>query len=460
MSFTLRDPFTTSLATGMSEPTPRSKALVPTRRNSQSIHSKENIPPVGLSAKLAALFHINSEAANAGQSSLAPSQFADGYMLDDGEIYLGPPLETSGESSTGGLFPILGGLNRWKSLPNCIQKVQPEVRYEIKTREQPLAELADGEDATSNIDTRPFPGSLPWLSAASCGMAWRPFPSYKPGNVDGYGHKLMSVPHYVRCGARLSLPRISSVLNPGRLNAGSVDKGRKELDFDVSYREGGSLELLLGRSRPFLSPTTRSDNSRKNSHILLRFATGIRNRKLLGNGSTNISTLSSIEYARGSFRLPSPFFLRNKSPKGVSVSPSYDFVEGKVRCVFSGDVGASGRTKAVLRLDTDDSTLTVVRVLDERKIIAPTISLQSGKIVYDWYLSLDNSRSDEQPFGTKDTKSSIRAHVDPTKGIRLVWTDGVAGGGSCWVTECRVPLGTAGPGPFATDVRVGRRWVL
>lgn len=52
--------------------------------------------------------------------------------------------------------------------------------------------------------------------------------------------------------------------------------------------------------------------------------------------------------------------------------------------------------------------------------------------------------------------------MDPTKGIILKWTDGITGGsgGSCWVTECRVPLGTTAPGPLAADVRVGRRWVL
>lgn len=96
------------------------------------------------------------------------------------------------------------------------------------------------------------------------------------------------------------------------------------------------------------------------------------------------------------------------------------------------------------------------------KIIAPTISLQSGKIVYDWYLSLDGGVSGGHRTH-RTMKSSIRAHVDPTKGIRLVWTDGIPGkvSGGCWVTECRVPLGVAPPGgPLAADIRVGRRWVI
>jgi hypothetical protein len=107
------------------------------------------------------------------------------------------------------------------------------------------------------------------------------------------------------------------------------------------------------------------------------------------------------------------------------------------------------------------------------KIIAPTISLNSGKIVFDYYLNLDgnnNTQSSRMTAANMNGKvySSIRAHVDPTTGIIIKWTDGIKGGGrggagnegSCWVTECRVPLGTSGPGPLAADVRVGRRWVI
>ena len=85
-----------------------------------------------------------------------------------------------------------------------------------------------------------------------------------------------------------------------------------------------------------------------------------------------------------------------------------------------------------------------------RKIIAPTISLQTGKIVYDWHIGLKNN-------------SSIRTHVDPSNGIRVVWIDGVHGkvtGGNCWVTEVRAPLGFTAPGSRIGDIRIGRRWVM
>ena len=82
--------------------------------------------------------------------------------------------------------------------------------------------------------------------------------------------------------------------------------------------------------------------------------------------------------------------------------------------------------------------------------------------MYDYYLNLD-SKSGQQNESNRKVNSSIRAHVDPTKGILLKWTDGIRGGrsgGSCWVTECRVPLGTTAVGPLAADIRVGRRWAI
>jgi hypothetical protein len=87
----------------------------------------------------------------------------------------------------------------------------------------------------------------------------------------------------------------------------------------------------------------------------------------------------------------------------------------------------------------------IICTFTQSKIIAPTISLNSGKIVYDYYLNLDDTKSNKQlEQSNRKVNSSLRAHVDPTRGIVLKWTDGIRGGrgGSCWVTECRVPVGT------------------
>lgn len=299
---------------------------------------------------------------------------------------------------------------------------------------------------------------------------------YKAGYPDGYGHKLMSFPHHIQCGVHLSLPRIAAVVKSWRstsrgiTNTFTENDGPRTRDLDLSveyqespYREGGTLELILGKMKPYLSPPRQLmkgirnnpllHQPRNNHHILVRLATGGGHKD------------KTIEYAKASFRMPTPFFLRNRYNDRLSVSPSYDFVEETARCTFSGDVGSSGRTRAVLRLDSEeDSTLTVVRALDDSKIIAPTISLNSGKIIYDYHLNLDNISGKQQESHERKVSSSLRAHVDPTKGILLKWTDGIPGGraagGSCWVTECRIPLRTQSAGPLVADVRVGRRWVI
>ena len=58
------------------------------------------------------------------------------------------------------------------------------------------------------------------------------------------------------------------------------------------------------------------------------------------------------------------YLFGNKSR--VSVTPSYDVSKRDFRCVISGDFGLSGQTRAVLRMEEFDSTLTLVRDLDDR----------------------------------------------------------------------------------------------
>ena len=140
-------------------------------------------------------------------------------MLDDGEIFLDPPSAASGSSTTTtasrGLFSIreigsglLGGTKSWSEYA---ENDHPELRYEIKTRE-----MNAGTDDDDN-DTRPlFPATVPWLSGIACGIIWNPFPTYKTGYHDGYGLKLMSVPHFINCGAKLTLPRLWSTSRESR----------------------------------------------------------------------------------------------------------------------------------------------------------------------------------------------------------------------------------------------------
>ena len=426
----------------------------------------------GLSSKLAALFHISpstttttthtnnyhgrpySQIASTSSSSNIPSasQFADGYMLDDGDIFLEPPSSSSSSidggnaSSSSGLFSMRNiGENIMKSgwgrsWSECMRNIHPELMFEMHAkRRQPQSlstiispvpttttcttitnhEKEEMSVAFHDAPTRPFPIMAPWLTALSFRTKWSPFPIYDyyyPEDANnGYGHKLLlSKPHFVRARAKISIPRFSSLVQGGLTSkslgiakqftlvndddgggggggdSNSINHSKnnnnnsKEVDLSITYqkrpystshycRGDGTVELVLGTSISTLSPATTSqsrailDKYRKNNHLLVRLGTG---RGIGGTSNTNGSKrglrmipLSSIEYVKGSFRIPNPLFLCRK---GVSISPSYNFLEGNARCVFSGDVGSSGRTRAVLRLDAFDSTLTVVRALDDK----------------------------------------------------------------------------------------------
>ena len=328
-------------------------------------------------------------------------------MLDDGDIYLDPPSSASSASNSKGLFSIRDASNRILSgkgttvstLSECAQNVHPEIQYEIQSKQSSLPL---------------FPKSAPWIAGLHCGMIWNPFPIYKPGYPEGYyGHKLLSQPHFVRCGVRLSLPRVSHVIQKMRSTSRGINRSftqqitddapatstTKELDLGVTYQEStysptaGTLEVILGKVRPSLPPAKVQDGTpslnyginsqslrqsddvyRRHNHLLLRLSTNNGNTNSNGKQNSIITPeqhpfLSSIEYIKASLRFPTPWFLRTRYNDRLSVSPSFDFVEGVGRCTFSGDVGRSGRTRAVLRLDSEEeSTLTIVRALDERYV--------------------------------------------------------------------------------------------
>ncbi|EJK71380.1 hypothetical protein THAOC_07189 [Thalassiosira oceanica] len=328
--------------------------------------------------KLAALFTTK------GDSSRVEG-FRNGFLRDDGDV-----MESS-ESSLS-----LSALGRdWDrySLSECVEIASPEVCFDIRTRQQPREEE----------DCRPLPNLAPFLTSVSSGIRWSP--------LDGHAQT-------IRCGAKLRLFKASALWRRWRSTSRGIaydftedSKSRRitrDVDLGVTY-DGTrqSLELLLGQQGSDARPGIYETKSHP-SHLLVRLAT------------TRQTNKSPIEFVRGCFGLGLPF--RNKSR--ISVTPSYDVPKGDFRCVISGDFGLSGQTRAVLRMEEFDSTLTLVRDLDERR-----------------------------------RDSSLRAHVDPTKGIHLMWTDG-KGGGSCWMSEARIPLGTSGLSPFASDIRVGRRWAI
>ena len=85
-----------------------------------------------------------------------------------------------------------------------------------------------------------------------------------------------------------------------------------------------------------------------NSYLVARFAT--KGKRVL-------------EFLRGSYAASLPF----ASISGVRVTPSFDFVTSNPSLTVEGVTG-SARTKAILNLQYQEPTLTVVHALDERYV--------------------------------------------------------------------------------------------
>jgi hypothetical protein len=386
------------------------------------------------------------------------------HLEDDESFITDIQLSKSSSATSRGFFHRIGASG--SSWSNMIRDFNPAFHFAMQTSEK--------KSDNDKDDVRPFPETMPWITGALCEATWSPFPIYS--DIDDHSHELLCVPHFLRLCARVKLPQIKSInslwqrlpmisnssvnINVGTTKIlgqdGDVSKYTKttnvedgamnELDLGITYRNSNHSALEHGRrtldfviegcKSPLLSSAKPSRNK-----LMKRFPRTDSNHLLLRLGGKRHT--ETVEYIRGSFRFPNPMkFLKDSSE--ITVMPSYDFAEGEARCILSSDM--SRRTRATLKLDADDTTLTIERAFDGGKIIAPTISLNSGEIMYDYYLNLVNS--------------SIQGTVDPMRGIIVKWTDGDSVGGSCWVTECRVPLGMSSHEKLAADIKVGRRWAI
>lgn len=410
----------------------------------------------GISSKLSALFQIG----NTMTTSLSSSEKGTSHNLDDEEHFF---MDQK--------YPVSSASHKSKygsSWSNMMRNFNPAIHFAMQTREK--------KSNNDNDDVRPFPETAPWITGALCEVTWSPFPIYC--DID-HTHELLSIPHFLRLCARVKLPPITSMasiwqqlpmpsnsgvnVNVGTTTTASQDGDvttytkttnvgdgvRKELDLGITFRDSHYSALEHDRSTlDFVIRECGSSlpsSAKLSSNVLMKRFPRMDDSKhplvrLVFGGLRHTDT---IDYISGSFRFPNPIkFLKDSSE--ITVMPSYDFVEGEARCILSSDM--SRRTRATLKLDADDTTLTIERVFDGGKIIAPTISLNSGEIVYDYYMNLVNS--------------SIRGNVDPMRSITFKWTDGDSTGGSCWITECRVPLGMSSNEKLAADIRVCRQWVI
>ncbi|GKY90290.1 hypothetical protein MPSEU_000003100 [Mayamaea pseudoterrestris] len=113
-------------------------------------------------------------------------------------------------------------------------------------------------------------------------------------------------------------------------------------------------------------------------------------------------------------------------------------------CRIEAITGVQGRTKAVLNYMYPHPTLSILHQIDARNSIAPTIYLNTAKMMYQWNLSLRAG-------------SSLVTKVDPTSAIYVTWTDASASGGS-WVTDLKLPLEATTLKALAADIRVRRQF--
>ncbi|VEU41620.1 unnamed protein product [Pseudo-nitzschia multistriata] len=146
-----------------------------------------------------------------------------------------------------------------------------------------------------------------------------------------------------------------------------------------------------------------------------------------------------LQMVKGCYQASLPY----ASVSAVRVTPSVDLVQGQASCLVEATTG-SQRTKAVLNLEYDNPTLTVVHALNERNTIAPEISLYDATILYQWNLALDSG--------------TIRTKVDPTSDVRVTWTDRSMNGK--WITDVRMPLSGTTLSAMAADVRVRRQFTF
>ena len=156
--------------------------------------------------------------------------------------------------------------------------------------------------------------------------------------------------------------------------------------------------------------------------------------------STKTTKQRLLSFASATFKIFLPFTALNS----LTITPSYDTYNSlyPFSCQVTAESGA-GKTSAVLNLNLDDPTFSLIHQLDDRNTIAPEISLHTAKILYNWTTQLSSGM--------------LRTRVDPTSAIQVTWID-KAGSGR-WVTDFKLPLeGSAGP--LAADIRVQRQFAF
>ena len=156
---------------------------------------------------------------------------------------------------------------------------------------------------------------------------------------------------------------------------------------------------------------------------------------------------SRTRYLLNSVRASAVFHLPFATVSTVRVTPTLDVTRKDLSCTLESASSGLARTKAILRLERENPTLSVIHNLDERNTIAPEICLYNAKIVYQWNRLLGDGTGGSQVCTT----------VDPARDISVQWIDQSAAGGT-WVTDLRFPLEGVTIQTLAADIRVRRQF--
>lgn len=156
--------------------------------------------------------------------------------------------------------------------------------------------------------------------------------------------------------------------------------------------------------------------------------------------TTRMPGFAAVELLRASVLFPLPF----ASVSNVRITPEINVAQRDISCELAAVVGA--RTKAVIHLEYERPTLSVLYAPNDHNLIQPTIDLYNGKMVYQWVLALAGGRG------------SLQTRVDPVSAIDITWKERSAVDGGVWITDISLPLADRGSSGLAANVRVRRQF--
>ena len=333
----------------------------------------------------------------------------------------------------------------------------------------PQQRSGSGEDAIKKMEENSSLSSLS-LSSLNPEIAYSlrsneggPFPKRLPGL------KMLSATAYYKYELLERMPHAFSFFAGIRIRPFQFPKSfprmnQALLHSDTENEEGDKVSVKPTSAAirlPDMDDDDRVLNLSFSPTYSVKSKTGSGEIKVWGN---NIKRWSAITR----FRLPYPFasgeaknkksdrlisfasatckiFLPFAAISSLTVTPSYNAVSPiyPLSLQMTAESGSS-KTSAVLNLNIEDPSLSLIHQLDERNVIAPEIYLHNAKIMYNWTTQLPNGM--------------LRTRVDPTSAIQVTWVD-KAGGSGRWVTDFKLPLeGFAGP--LAADIRVQRQFVF